>query len=164
MKKVIDVNEKTLTITFDDGSSEVYRIGELSPDVQLWLMMHGASQKIGDAASGGKEIREAGGNVAEWQRLECGKVWANLRAGEIRGGRVGYLARAIATLTDQPVSAIVGQLSDMTPAEKKALSAEPSIALKIQELKTADQKARLEALKENADGSTPSDILSQFKG
>ena len=52
IKKKIDVEAKTVTFTFEDDSTQVLELGNLTPEMQTQLALHGLSQKAGDSYAG----------------------------------------------------------------------------------------------------------------
>lgn len=157
VKKQIDADAKTITFTFENGDSATYNLGDLSPEIQTRLALHGLSQKLGDSYASAKD--EAPARVAGvWETLSKGE-WTSRSEGG--APRVTQLARAIAQVMGAPIEGVVAKLADMEADQKKAIAASPDVAAALAEIKLADLQKRKEELAAKA-AEAPTADLSAF--
>jgi hypothetical protein len=156
IKKAVNVEAQSVTITFEDGSELVMSLSELESDIITQLALHGLSQKGGDSYAGDKDRA---------QEL-ASAVWDNLKAGNwsVRGEggpRVTQLVRALVMklaaagkeITEADAAAKVAELDDDS---KKALQA--ALAPELAQVKAADAAAAAERAKKKAESTEDTGI------
>jgi len=114
-------NDETGVVSFAFGNGEVveFDTNSCNEEVRTLLMLHGASQKIGDSYAGAK------GNFAEGissaksviSQLLAGEWTAT---GEERGPRLAELAEAIAVIKSVPVEKAMAAVEKATDDQRKA--------------------------------------------
>lgn len=156
--KDYDLDTGMVSFAFGDGKSFEVNVDELPSDIQRTLMLHGASQKIGDSYAGAKgNFAEAQANVqAVIEALKAGQ-WTGGRDGEGKP-RLGELSAAIARVKGIPLEDATAAVNaanesgDEGQAKIKTWRAHPKI-------KAAIAAARAEkAQKELENASNAGDI------
>jgi hypothetical protein len=114
-------NEETGVVSFAFGNGETveFDTNSCNEEVRTLLMLHGASQKIGDSYAGAK------GNYAEGiasaksviSQLLAGEWTAT---GEERGPRLAELAEAIAVIKNVAVEKAMAAVEKATDEQRKA--------------------------------------------
>ena len=143
-----DILGSELTITTSDGDALVIDVVTLSGEMQLHLMLHGAKQKIVDAAAIPRNTETgASATLAEkfvamqevQTRLMAGE-WLKVReAGTGGSGSDSLLVRALVAYSDKDVPAVREYLAGKSKAEKAALSNITAIAAIIARIRAAAQ-------------------------
>lgn len=140
MKKVIEVNVETnaptgvITFDMEDGKDPiVFDTSKLDQTAVTRLMLHGASQKIGDSAANAAKQE----NPVAWAREQVQatvdqlygmKSFADWRAASGGGGpRVTDLAVALSRLTGKPLEAVVELVEGLTDDQKKEYRAKAKV-------------------------------------
>lgn len=144
--KQLDLDTKQIEFTFSDGQTIVADIGELSAEVQLQLMMHGASQKLGDSYASAK------GNIAE-AITSLQKTLDNLKAGNWTAGRsdgetkprTTELAEALSRIKGVDLAAAQAAVEAADEDKRKAWRAHPKIKAVIAAIRA--EKAQAKAAK-----------------
>lgn len=136
-----EIEGSNIILKFSDDTELVCDVNSLSDEIKHHLMMHGASQKIGDSYSGEKDVSVA--------RTKAEKTVQNLIAGEWKaqregggGGRISDLAKALAAVAGVELSQAVEKIMEMDKDAKKELRAHPKIKLEL--IKLQQQKAEEE--------------------
>lgn len=133
-KKTVDLENRTVTFEVGD-ETRVFELDKVSDEMKTQLMLHGASQKIGDSYAGAKSAVEGSDMTVEEYTLNAVETgidqlynndWS-IRTGGAGGPRVTDLARAIAEATNADVQAVAEKLADTDADTKKALQADPAI-------------------------------------
>lgn len=122
MKK--HIQNRTLIIAHG-GATLSINADDLSPAVLEQAMMHGLSQKIGDAAAGKTDAQAVAAMTA---------VIAALRAGTWNAGRTGMgddLTEAVMTVTGKTRTEVDTMLASKTKEEVDALRKHPQVAAAI---------------------------------
>ena len=125
-----DIEGTNIVLHFSDDTTLTCDVASLSDDIKEALMMHGASQKIGDSYSGEKDVSVA--------RTKAQKTIDNLVAGEWKaqregggGGRISDLAKALAAVAGVELEQAVEKIMEMDKEAKKELRAHPKIKLEL---------------------------------
>ncbi len=156
IKKAIDIEEQTVSLTFENGNTLICALADLSPETVVQLALHGLSQKEGDSYAGNKDQAE----------VLAGNVWDNLTAGNwsVRGEggpRVTQLVRALvmklaAAGKEITEADAATKVADFDDDKKKALTA--ALTAELAEIKAGDAQKAAEAAKKKAAEATPSDL------
>lgn len=168
-KKAMDVENRSVTFSFEDGTDVVVKLDDMPEDIKEKLALHGISQKLGDSYAGAKAATEGTDiDPNDWakQQVEQGK--AQLESGDwtVRTGAgspgITDLARALAEVggvTEERAAEIV---KESDKEEKKQLRAHPDIAAVLTRLKAerAQQKAEQAASKAGS-GPDLSDFINR---
>lgn len=155
-KKVVNVEEGTVTFQFDDGAEQVFRLSDCSPDIASRLALHGASQKIGDSYAGAGEADDPLGYAkASVEQVIAQLVAGDWRVAAVGGPRVTDLATALSRATGQSIEAATETVNEMDNGQKKALRKHPKIALELATITAERAKARAESLAEAASAAAP---------
>lgn len=157
-KKVINVEEGSVTWTFQDGEQITAFLKDNTPETNHQLALHGLSAKGGDSYAGAGDVEEEGGNPISWAKGVLRGVLSNLKAGlwsvRAEGGvRVTQLALAVAAVYGIAAEAAAEKLSEMEDEKKKALSANPKVASKLAQLKAEAAAKRAAAAQAQLDAS-----------
>jgi len=156
IKKAIDIEAQTVSLTFENGNTLICALADLSPETVVQLALHGLSQKEGDSYAGNKDQAE----------VLAGNVWDNLTDGNwsVRGEggpRVTQLVRALVMrlaaegkeITESDAATKVAEFDD---DKKKALTA--ALTAELAQIKSADAQRAAEAAKKKADEAPSSDL------
>jgi len=172
IKKAVDVEAGTVSLTFEDGDTLVCDIDKVPEATARQLMLHGLSQKEGDSYAGSKEIREAGGDVNQWAKDQATRVWQNILDGlwTVRGeggARVTQLAQAVFDVYSkkQPeltLEAVAEKLADMNKEDKAKLGKAKSIAARLATIQAEKAKAKAEAAAKAAEGEEAEEAPDLF--
>lgn len=150
--KTVDSEKGTIEFVFASGETEVVDVSKLPPAIQKELMLHGASQKLGDSYSG---------EDADKCHTIFGGVLKNLvdgnwsaRSGGGGSPRISQLAAALAKAVGETVEACVEKLSAMDDETKKSVRAHPQVQAALAQIKL--EKATADAAKLQAElGDAP---------
>lgn len=149
-KKSIDTDAQTVTFDFSDGTQTVVAVADLPEDIKVQLMLHGASQKLGDSYSGSESIEQAkAAFAAVLKQLQDGE-WT-VRGTSSGGARVTVLAEAIQRVTGRDLSEVTEMLAGLSDEQKKALRAHPQI--KAAQAQINAERAQERAAKAQAESS-----------
>lgn len=153
VSKTVDDEKGTITFEFASGETEVVDVTKFKSEIQKQLMLHGASQKLGDSYSG---------EDADKCHTIFGGVLKNLtdgnwsaRAGGGGSPRISQLAEALSrAVPGESVESCVEKLSAMDDETKKEVRAHPQVQAALAEIKL--EKATAEAAKLKAElGDAP---------
>lgn len=142
-----DYDLDTLEVFFKFGNGEelVFDTKKCSEEIRTTLMLHGASQKIGDSFAGAKgnfvEGIQSAKDVIE--QLYAG-AWQASREGDARP-RLAELAEAIARIKGVPLDAATAAVEKGTDEQRKAWRSNARVKLEIQKIRTEKAAAALEA-------------------
>lgn len=145
VSKTIDDEKGTITFEFATGENEIVDVSKLPAEIQRQLMLHGASQKLGDSYSGEDADKCHAIFSGVRKNLEDGN-WS-ARAGGGGSPRISQLAEALAKAANETVEACVAKLSEMDDESKKAVRAHPAVQAALAEIKLAKAQADAERLK-----------------
>lgn len=132
-KKLIVAGENgaptgVIAFKFEDGTEQTIDVNSLSEEVKFRLMVHGASQKIGDSYAGAKSepkpVEFAKTSVMETIKQLVDGLWRVTSPG---GPRVTDLATAYAQVMGETLEAAVELVGTLNEEEVKALRAKPRI-------------------------------------
>ena len=165
-RKSIDFENQTVTFDFGDEGTSVVNVGELPEDIKIHLMLHGASQKIGDNYAGAKSAaEETGVEPNAWAKGQADATiaqlvaaeWSQRRAGA--GGQISDLARAIFEVLvndgeDTTLENVVATLNEMDKDQKKAYRAHPAVAAVLNRLSLERKEKKQAALEAKVAGAT----------
>ena len=117
--KDYDLDTKTNFFKFGNGKELELACSELSEEMRVQLMLHGASQKVGDSFAGAKGDFSAGIAAAEdvIAQLKAG-VWKADREGDARP-RLAELAEAIARIKQVPIEQATKAVEIATDEQRK---------------------------------------------
>ena len=148
LSKNPEIKSGTVDFTLGNGLKLAFDPAKCSADIQRALMLHGASQKIGDAAAGYSKDADFAGAFAAMS-----VVADNLRNGlwEARGGTTGTadLVQAVANLKKiktEDAQVLVDELDD---AQYKVVMGKPAIKAEILRLKAERAKAVAKTAKDD---------------
>ena len=135
-----DANGKPGEVTFALGNGVVVvaKVSEYNEETRERLMLHGLSQKIGDAAAGFSKARDFHGAFAAMQQVED-----NLRAGlwASRGGNGGSdLIAALCKINGCDEETARTAVDSASEEQYKALLAHPIVKKEIAAIKAARAK------------------------
>lgn len=148
-KKEYDLDTKVVSIEFGNGEVLELNCGELSPEMQSQLMLHGAAQKIGDSYAGVK------GNFSEGIANAKGVI-EQLRAGEWRGAgdearpRLAELAEAISRIKGAPLEKATAAVEKATDEQRKQWRSNAGVKAMIAKLRAEKAAKALEAAGDQA--------------
>jgi hypothetical protein len=143
--KTVDDEKGTITFEFATGETEVVDVSKFGAPIQKNLLLHGASQKLGDSYSGEDADKCHAIFMGTLKNLEDGN-WS-IRTGGGGAQRISQLAEALSRAAGEPVEACVAKLATMDDDEKKAVKAHPAIAAALAEIKLEKAKADADKLK-----------------
>lgn len=133
-----------IQFTAEDGTVQTLDVNSLSDEIKFRLMVHGASQKVGDSYAGAK----AESNPVEFAKASIAEtikqlVEGNWRVTAVGGPRVTDLATVYAQVSGETLEAAVEFVGGMDEDATKALRAKPRIkaALAALAAKRAAEKA-----------------------
>lgn len=151
--KTVDGAQGTVTFKFANGSELVARPGEFSDEIRTRLMLHGASQKIGDSYADDESVAEAYLSAKEViAALERG-VWSERTPGEPRIGLLveGLLRVRQKSHPDATMEQCQAVVESMDAEKKKALRANPQIKAAMAEIQAERARAEAEKSAESVD-------------
>ena len=146
--KSVDSEAGTITFEFEaTGETEVVKVADFPNEIQAELMLHGASQKLGDSYSG----EDADKCHAIFSGVLKNLIEGNLSARSGGGGapRISQLAEAVARVSGSDVADVIEQLAGMDDETKKGVRAHPQIQAALAEIKL--EKAQADAEKAKAE-------------
>lgn len=161
MKKLVSMEQKTVTFDFEDGTNEVAELAKVpgftgaEAGTVLQLALHGISQKVGDSAAGA--AKEA--NPLEFAKAQIRDTIAQVYAGEWRvsagggGARITDFALAIAQASGTTEEQAQEMLNSCTDEEKKVLKANPHVKLALAKISAQRALERAEAAAKAAEGA-----------
>ncbi len=135
-----ELTETGVKFTFATGEVVEVEPKSLSADIQRHLILHGLSQKLGDAYSGEDADKCHAAFQGVLKNLQEGK-WSDRAGGG--GPRISQLAEALSRATKQDVQLCVEKLAGMSDEEKKAVKGHPQIVVALAEIKL--EKAQADA-------------------
>jgi len=146
--KTLDLDKQTIEFTFQDGSTITADIGSLLDEIKLQLMMHGASQKLGDSYASAKGVVADG--VASLKRtietLAAGSWTAGRSDGETKP-RTTELAAALAEIKGIDIATAQAAVENADEDKRKAWRAHPKVKAVIASIrarKAAEKLAKVE--------------------
>lgn len=117
---------------FEDETSQEIDLNSLSDEIKFRLMVHGASQKIGDSYAGAKAeaspIAFAKESVAETMKQLRDNLW---RVTAVGGPRVTDLATAYSIAAGETIEAAIELVGSLDEEGLKALRAKPKIKAQL---------------------------------
>lgn len=118
--KEYDLDTKIVVLEFGNGKTLEFDTQKCSTEIQTQLMLHGASQKIGDSFAGAKGNFSEGIQSAQdvIDQLYAG-AWKGDREGDARP-RLAELAEAIARIKSVPIEAATAAVEKGTDEQRKA--------------------------------------------
>lgn len=170
-KKVVHLNEAgtptgLITFTFDDKMEETFDLSKVNDETKLRLMIHGASQKVGDSYAGAAKAE----NPLDFAKESVKETIAQLYAGDWRaagagvgGPRTTDLATALARVTGKTVEQAAAYIDTLADEEKKALKAKGKVAAALAAITAERAAERAKKLAEQANaGTTEADESVDF--
>lgn len=152
-KKTYNDETGVVEIKFSDPSGTVVSLdtNQCNEEVRMLLMLHGASQKIGDSYAGVKGNFVEGINNAKAivQQLLSGEWRAT---GEERGPRLAELAEAIARVKGAPVEKAMAAVEAATDEQRAAWRSNPQV-------KSAIAQNRAEKAQKALEGAQPVELV-----
>lgn len=152
-KKSYNDETGVVQITFSDPSGTVVELdtNQCNEDIRTLLMLHGASQKIGDSYAGVKGNHAEGINNAKSviQQLLAGEWKAT---GEERGPRLAELAEAIARIKSAPLDKAMAAVEAATDEQRAAWRSNAQV-------KAAIAQNRAEKAQKALEGSQPVELV-----
>ena len=162
-KKIVAVETGTVTFDFGEAGSVVFDVNKCSEEMKLQLMLHGASQKVGDTYAGAKQATDGteiepevwahGEAVAAVDKIYAGD-WNVRRASG--GPGITDLARALAeAMPDVTEAEAAERLADASKEDKAALRKHPKIKAVLERLRAERAAAKAEAAEAAAGEAEP---------
>ena len=152
-KKTYNDETGIVSITFSDPQGTVVELdtSKCSDEIRTLLMLHGASQKIGDSYAGVKGNYAEGINNAKAvvQQLLAGEWKAT---GEERGPRLQELAEAIARIKGASVEAALKAVEAATDEQRAAWRSNAQV-------KAAIAQGRAEKAQKALEGQQPQELV-----
>lgn len=151
--KTVDPKEGTVTFKFADSRELVVHPGEFSDEVRTRLMLHGASQKIGDSYADDESVGEAYLSAKEVIDTLSRGVWSERTPGEPRIGLLveGLLRVRAKSHPDTTMEQCQTVVEAMDAEKKKALRANPQIKAAMAEIQAERARAEAEKSAESVD-------------
>lgn len=122
-----------------NGLKVVVALAELGEEMQVQLMLHGLSQKVGDSAAGFSKAKDFSGAFGAMQAVAdnlLNGVWTNRS-----GSGAGDLVQAIADLQGVSVETAQAAVDRMDEEQQTAFLKHPAIKAKMAEIKAERAKA-----------------------
>lgn len=138
----------TFNLKFANGAEHEF---ELTPEHPLYheFAVHGARQKLSDAASTRKDVDDAEKNVAGLiEALEAGE-WSQRGTGGGGAPTGGLLAKALSNLYGQELADVQNYLAGLHEDEKErakihsALRADPTVAAEIERIRPPKKEKKV---------------------
>jgi hypothetical protein len=151
VEKMPDPEAGSVTFKFEDGTEAVFDSARVSDDIRAQLMLHGASQKIGDsyAGAGDDGIADPLGYAKDRVRDTIERLYAgDWRTATVGTG--GILAEAMAKVSGKTRDECSAILAEMSDDEKKDLRKKKKIAAALARIKLARDAARADRLEKAA--------------
>lgn len=146
--KEVDDQAGNIVFTFATGEVETVDVSAFSGEIQKQLLLHGASQKLGDSYSGEDADKCHAIFVGVLKNLTDGN-WS-ARSGGTGSPRISQLAEALSrAVPGESVEACVEKLSAMDDETKKAVRGHPAVQAALAEIKL--EKAIADAAKLKAE-------------
>lgn len=151
--KNVDDEKGTISFEFASGETEVVDVSKLDGEIQKQLMLHGASQKLGDSYSGEDADKCHTIFMGVLKNLQDGN-WS-ARSGGGGSPRISQLAEALSrAVPDTTVEDAVAKLAAMDEDTKKQVRSHPAVQAALADIKL--EKAQAEAAKRKEElGDTP---------
>lgn len=146
--KEYDVDTGLVVITFGNGKSVEFDSSKVSAEISKQLMLHGASQKIGDSYAGAKgNYAEAIGNAQDVIDQLYAGVWKASREDDARP-RLAELAEAIARIkfgADAPskLEAVKSAVEKATDDQRKEWRSNAKVKATIAQIRAEKAAAAL---------------------
>jgi len=130
---------------FADGEVLQCDADKIRGDIVTRLMLHGISQKVGDAYAGAESITEA--------RLMAESVWRNLTSGlwAVKATRGGKIVEALHRVTGRSIEECLEKWAAMDDAKQKALRKHADIKRVLAEMEAERAAALAEAAGDDGD-------------
>jgi hypothetical protein len=151
VEKVADVDAGRVTFKFEDGEEAVFEVSRVDDAISSRLMLHGASQKIGDSYAGAGDDEIADPLAYAKERVR--DTIAQLYAGDWRTastGTGGILAEAMSAVSGKSREECAEALAGMSDDEKKDLRKKKKIAAALGRIKLQRDAARVARLEKLA--------------
>jgi hypothetical protein len=137
--------------TFSDDTTEVFDVSKVPEAIQARLMLHGASQKIGDSYAQAASTNDP----LAFAKTAVKDMIAQLYKGEWRGTvegapRVNELAVAISRATGESLEDAVALVAELDDAGKKEWRNKAKIKVELAKIALEKQTAKLKAAEEAA--------------
>lgn len=145
--KTVDVDAGSITFVFATGETETVDVTTLPAETQKQLMLHGASQKLGDSYSGEDADKCHTIMMGVVKNLTEG-TWSARSGGGGGSPRISQLAEALSRAAGEPLDACVEKLSAMDDDVKKQVRAHPAVQAALAEIKLEKAQADAARLKE----------------
>lgn len=145
-EKEFSVEENSVSFSFGNGTMLELALGELSPEIQKRLMLHGALQKIGDSYAGAKG--DFGSGIKDAQAVIDGLKSGTWRsaAGEGEGKpRLGELAEAISRIKNLPLDKVMPAVEKADEKTRKDWRSNAKVKAVIAQIRAEKAQKDLEA-------------------
>lgn len=142
--KEYDMDTGLVSFSFGNGKSLDFDSNKCSPEIVKQLMLHGASQKIGDSFAGVKGNYAEGIQNAEdtIEQLYAG-VWKAAREDDARP-RLAELAEAISRIKGVPLEAATAAVEKGTDDQRKTWRSNAKVKAVIAQLRAEKAAKALE--------------------
>lgn len=141
------INEDgSLTFEFATGEVETVKPGDFDNEIQKQLLIHGASQKLGDSYSGEDADKCHAVFVGVLKNLTSGN-WS-ARSGGGSSPRISQLAEALSRETGEDLAKCVETLAAMDDDQKKGVRGHPAIQVQLGQIKLEKAQADAKKLKD----------------
>ncbi len=142
--KRLDTDQGIVRFEFANGEVLEVNVAQLPESIRRQALLHGVSQKVGDAYAGAEsaeEALEAARSVVE--RLMAGE-WRTTRQGSGKP-RSTMLAEALSRLTGRDVAECQERIAALDDAAVKALRKHPQIQAELAKIRAERLAAKAEA-------------------
>lgn len=153
-KKVIREDGRGIDFNFINGHVLEVIVDDMPQDIKSHLMLHGASQKVGDSFAGAETVEECiEAATAVFEQLRAGQ-WKAQR--ESTGGsapRSSQLVEALVAITGKSAADINAMLDSKTEDERKAIRKHPQVAAQLAAIAAQRAADRAAKAQQEAQGS-----------
>ena len=164
-KKVINLEEQTVTWTFGNGAVRSISLDDLNEATQTHAALHGLSQKGGDsyASAGGDYAFAVAALDTTLGNLRAG-VFNNVRTGDGQPKGVGELAAALVLAAGISMEEATALLANADEATVKAIRTNGEVKVAIADIRAEKARAKAAAAVAASGGNTLADTLKALAG
>lgn len=143
--KKIREDKSGVDFLFANGETLSLNLSDLQGDMATNLVLHGISQKVGDAYAGAESVEDAQKSASEMIDRLIEGIWKTVRAAGAKKSTT-LLVEALTRALDKTVEEVMDVLEDKSDEEKAAMQKHPQIQPIIQAIKIEREQAKLEKL------------------
>lgn len=142
-KKVVDVENGAVSFTFADGDTTVIRVDDYEADMQRRFMLHGISQKHGDAFANSVSVDEAKEKFHTMLEQTLGGAWST---GKVN--TTAILVEALIRVTGKTLEACRDVYAGLDDKAKRDMMKHPAIIKAVAEINLERAQKAAEAVKD----------------